>query len=174
MFLTAQYFYRNANRDIKRIDSASKSPLFQHLSATLQGLSVLRAFRQEPRFANQNLGKVDHAVRSSLQMYMIQRWLGFCLDFITICLVFSTAALCVGLRDTITASQAGLAITYSMQLAGTFQWTVRTVADSEAQMTSVERILEYCNSDLEDPIVLNKMIRKVCNFGNCYYYYIIN
>lgn len=159
LYLVAQYFYRNANRDIKRIDSASKSPLFQHLSATLQGLSVLRAFRRESNFANQNLGKIDHAVRCSLHMYMIQRWLGFCLDFITILLVFSTAALSVGLRDSITAAQAGLAITYSMQLAGTFQWTVRTIADTEAQMTSVERILEYCNSDLEES---TKRKTKVC------------
>jgi ABC-type multidrug transport system fused ATPase/permease subunit len=95
-------------------------------------------------------------------MYMIQRWLGFSLDFITTLLVFATAALSVGVRDQITAAQAGLAITYSMQLAGTFQWTVRTVADSEAQMTSVERILEYCNPDLEEPEVKkHKKPRKV-------------
>lgn len=58
LFFLAQHYYRNANRDIKRIDSASKSPLFQHLSATLSGLPVLRAFRQEPRFTSYNEVKV--------------------------------------------------------------------------------------------------------------------
>lgn len=38
---------------------------------------------------------------------MIQRWLGFSLDFITTLLVFATAALSVGVRDEITAAQAG-------------------------------------------------------------------
>ncbi len=161
MYFLTQYYYRNANRDIKRIDSASRSPLFQHITSTLQGLSILRAFRQEPRFTMTNQSRVDHTIRATLQMYIIQRWLGFCLDFITICLVFSTAALCVGLRDSVTPAQAGLAITYSMTLAGTFQWTVRTIADSEAQLTSVERILQYCNPELEDPSVQNKKIKKV-------------
>eukprot|EP00026_Physarum_polycephalum_P000482 Phypoly_transcript_00483.p1 GENE.Phypoly_transcript_00483~~Phypoly_transcript_00483.p1 ORF type:complete len:1415 (-),score=265.79 Phypoly_transcript_00483:241-4485(-) len=161
LFFLAQHYYRNANRDIKRIDSASKSPLFQHLSATLSGLPVLRAFRQEARFSAYNEVKIDHTVRSGLQMYMIQRWLGFSLDFITTLLVFATAALCVGVRDQITAAQAGLAVTYSMQLAGTFQWTVRTIADSEAQMTSVERILDYCNPDLEEDPKKRKKAKKI-------------
>lgn len=150
IYFVTQHFYRNANRDIKRIDSASKSPLFQHLSATLQGLSILRAFRQENRFTIDMMDKVDNAVSASLHMYMIQKWLAIVLDFLTTCFVFATAALCVGLRDTVTASQAGLVITYAMQLAGTFQLTVRFVADTEAQFTSVERILEYCNPNLDD------------------------
>ena len=58
LFFLAQHYYRNANRDIKRIDSASKSPLFQHLGATLSGLPVLRAFRQEARFSAYNEIKV--------------------------------------------------------------------------------------------------------------------
>jgi ABC-type multidrug transport system fused ATPase/permease subunit len=70
LFFLAQHYYRNANRDIKRIDSASKSPLFQHLTATLSGLPVLRAFRQETRFSTYNEVKVFHSRHAMIKLFV--------------------------------------------------------------------------------------------------------
>lgn len=43
----------------------------------------------------------------------------------------------------ISSSEAGLAISSAMALTGMFQWGVRQSAETENQMTSVERIIEY-------------------------------
>jgi len=43
----------------------------------------------------------------------------------------------------------GLALTFLIQLAGLFQWTVRQSAEAENQLISVERILEFAGLDAE-------------------------
>jgi len=52
------------------------------------------------------------------------------------------------LRDSISPSLGGFVLSCSYFLINTFQWAVRTFADTENQMISVERLLHYCN-DLE-------------------------
>ena len=63
----------------------------------------------------------------------------------------------------ITGSEAGLAISSAMMLAGSFQWGIRQSTEVENQMTSVERVIEYSNLEseaaLESPPGNNKFFR---------------
>lgn len=53
-------------------------------------------------------------------------------------------------RSSISASLAGLSITYSLNVSQTLNWLVRMSADFETNITSVERIKEYCETPHED------------------------
>jgi ATP-binding cassette, subfamily C (CFTR/MRP), member 4 len=41
------YIYVSASRNIKRVESISRSPIYVHTNATLHGLSTIRAFKAE-------------------------------------------------------------------------------------------------------------------------------
>ncbi|MFX5937648.1 ABC transporter transmembrane domain-containing protein, partial [Acinetobacter baumannii] len=50
LYALLAYLYAGPNASIKALEGVSRSPVFAHLSATLQGLSSIRAYRVEERF----------------------------------------------------------------------------------------------------------------------------
>jgi ATP-binding cassette, subfamily C (CFTR/MRP), member 4 len=42
-----RHIYVTTSRNMKRVESISRSPIFAHTNATLQGLSTIRAFKAE-------------------------------------------------------------------------------------------------------------------------------
>jgi ATP-binding cassette, subfamily C (CFTR/MRP), member 1 len=48
-----------AMRQLRRLNSASKSPIFSHFGETLTGISTIRAYRVQERFVNQMNEKID-------------------------------------------------------------------------------------------------------------------
>ncbi|KZR95589.1 ATP-binding cassette, sub-family C, member 4 [Daphnia magna] len=53
------------------------------------------------------------------------RWFGIWLDWICVIYVGCVTYACLALRDSMTGSEAGLAISSAMALTGMFQWGVR-------------------------------------------------
>uniref|UniRef100_A0A673J989 Cystic fibrosis transmembrane conductance regulator n=1 Tax=Sinocyclocheilus rhinocerous TaxID=307959 RepID=A0A673J989_9TELE len=49
-FLFLRRYFLRTSRDVKRIESTTRSPVFSHLSSSLQGLWTIRAFKAEERF----------------------------------------------------------------------------------------------------------------------------
>lgn len=48
------------SRQLKRLESVSRSPIYTHFSETLLGTSVIRAFGEQERFIQQSDQRVDH------------------------------------------------------------------------------------------------------------------
>ena len=45
-----QHFYRCSSRELQRLESLSRAPVFSHFSDTLPGLATIRSFRVQPRY----------------------------------------------------------------------------------------------------------------------------
>jgi ABC-type multidrug transport system fused ATPase/permease subunit len=150
--------YVNASREIKRLESVSKSPVFVLLSETLQGLSIIRSFQAEPRFYQECFRRVDDMNRCHLYMWLCNRWLNFKMQ------VFGgVTAGCVGLAIVllvrwqasgdvfyISSTAAGLSLVYSLGFTDYFTWFARFYADNQLNMNAVERVLEFSSMNIEN------------------------
>uniref|UniRef100_A0A668ANY5 Multidrug resistance-associated protein 4 n=1 Tax=Myripristis murdjan TaxID=586833 RepID=A0A668ANY5_9TELE len=150
VFLFLRCYFLQTSRDIKRLESTTRSPVFSHLSSSLQGLWTIRAFRVQQRFqqifdANQDLHTAAWFLFLTTSRWFAVRLDGICSVFVTI-IAFG----CLYLRDG-TSGAVGLALSYAMTLTGMFQWGVRQSAEVENMMTSVERVVEYTELDSEAP-----------------------
>jgi ABC-type multidrug transport system fused ATPase/permease subunit len=135
--------FRHVVRQLKRMDNMSKGPLFGHIGSTARGLCTIRAFKYMGRFLQQERAYSDNASRANWAFGMANRWIGFRLDLITTCIVTVTALICTCMRSSISPSLSALCIVYALQMGGVFQYGTRLIAESEALMTSVERLTAF-------------------------------
>uniref|UniRef100_A0A673LR56 Multidrug resistance-associated protein 4 n=1 Tax=Sinocyclocheilus rhinocerous TaxID=307959 RepID=A0A673LR56_9TELE len=150
-FLFLRRYFLRTSRDVKRIESTSRSPVFSHLSSSLQGLCTIRAFKAEERFqqtfdAHQDLHSEAWFLFLTTSRWFAVRLDGMCSVFVTI-----TAFGCLLFKDSMKAGDVGLALSYAVTLMGMFQWGVRQSAEVENMMTSVERVVEYTELESEAP-----------------------
>uniref|UniRef100_A0A3P8TKI0 Multidrug resistance-associated protein 4 n=1 Tax=Amphiprion percula TaxID=161767 RepID=A0A3P8TKI0_AMPPE len=151
IFLYLRRFYLSTSRDIKRLESTTRSPVFSHLSSSLQGLWTIRAFRAQERLKKTFDAHQDLHSEAWFLFLMTSRWFALRLDSICSIFVTVTSFGCILLRDGLEAGEVGLVLTYALTLVGNFQWTVRQSAEVENMMTSVERVVEYTELKSEAP-----------------------
>ncbi|XP_029521300.1 ATP-binding cassette sub-family C member 4-like isoform X2 [Oncorhynchus nerka] len=151
VFLFLRRYFLQTSRDVKRLESTTRSPVFSHLSSSLQGLWTIRAFRAEERFQNTFDAHQDLHSESWFLFLVTSRWFAVRLDGMCAVFVTITAFGCLLLRDQVEAGSVGLALSYAVTLMGMFQWGVRQSAEVENMMTSVERVVEYTELESEAP-----------------------
>jgi ABC-type multidrug transport system fused ATPase/permease subunit len=132
-----------SSRQIKRLESVTRSPIYALFSSSLDGLTSIRAFGVQGDFLNMYMERIDTNSRAYFILFAAARWFGLRLDNLTSLLTLVTAILAVALRDKIDPSAAALSISYCITLTGLFQWGIRQSAETENFMTSAERIHEY-------------------------------
>ena len=59
IFFMVQKIYVSTSRQLKRLESVSRSPIYSHFGETLNGASTIRAFNLQNKFILQSEGKVD-------------------------------------------------------------------------------------------------------------------
>ncbi|NXF22407.1 MRP4 protein, partial [Rhodinocichla rosea] len=156
LFIFLRRYFLDTSRDIKRLESTTRSPVFSHLSSSLQGLWTIRALKAEERF--QKLFDAHQDLHSEAWFLFLttSRWFAVRLDAICAIFVIVVAFGSLLLANTLNAGQVGLALSYAITLMGTFQWGVRQSAEVENLMISVERVMEYTELEKEAPWETNK------------------
>ncbi|CAG9854733.1 unnamed protein product [Phyllotreta striolata] len=145
LFYLMKVVFVHTTRDIKRIESVTRSPIFTHLSASLQGLTTVRAFKAQSilksEFDNyQNLNSAAYFLYVGAN-----RTFGFWLDFLCVVYVAMVILALLFVKSETYGGNMGLALTQAMALTGMFQWGMRQWSEFENQMTSVERVQEYAD-----------------------------
>ena len=107
----------STSRELKRLDSTTRSPIYAHFQETLGGVSTIRAYKQETRFIYTNESRIDGNQKAYYPSISSNRWLAVRLEFIGALIVFGSAIFAVVsviTKSGVSASVIGLAITYSL------------------------------------------------------------
>ena len=153
-YLYEQRFYVHSSREIKRLDSISRSPIYANFGETLDGTAVIRAYEAQKRFIEKNNELLDVNQRAYFIISSANCWLGIRLEFAGTVIIGAAMLLSViGKNPTNFAftSMAALAISYSLDTTQSLNWLVRMATDMETQIVAVERIEEYTNLPSEAP-----------------------
>ncbi|XP_069939628.1 multidrug resistance-associated protein 1 isoform X5 [Cherax quadricarinatus] len=143
IYYFVQVLYVSTSRQLKRIESVSRSPIYSHFQETIQGASTIRAFGREHQFIANSEAKVDFNLRSSNPSVMANRWLAIRLEFIGNIMTFFAAMFAVMSRGSMSGGVVGLSVSYAMSVTQTLNWLVRMTSDVETNIVAVERIKEY-------------------------------
>nr|CAD7445770.1 unnamed protein product [Timema bartmani] len=169
IFYMLRVVFLATSRSVKRLEGVTRSPVFSHLNASIQGLTTIRAFWRSGDSRERDL----HS--SAWYLFIASsRTFGFWLDIaclVYIVIVTLSFLVIGGGHDAVLVDEwrvsrhrinplasfvpdefggnVGLAITQAIGLTGMCQWGMRQSAELENQMTSVERILEYTKIERE-------------------------
>jgi ABC-type multidrug transport system fused ATPase/permease subunit len=149
-------FYINSSRDLKRLESVHRSPLYQQFGETLSGMTTIRAYGDERRFIRENLAKINTQHRPFIYLWAANRWLAFRVDVVGALVAFFSGAFVILSVGRIDAGAAGLALTYAVTFTENVLWFVRLYSANEQNMNSVERVKEYLDVEQEAPVVVQE------------------
>uniref|UniRef100_A0A1I7Y2B1 Multidrug resistance-associated protein lethal(2)03659 n=1 Tax=Steinernema glaseri TaxID=37863 RepID=A0A1I7Y2B1_9BILA len=138
--------FRAGIRCLKRSENISRSPLFDHISSTMEGLVTINAYGQSDRFLDTLKTRLDENSGSMFMFQSAMRWLAVWLDLLVVCITFGVSVCIVFLTGTVAPADAGMALAFAIQMSGIFQFAVRTQTELEAKMTSVERVTYYADN----------------------------
>ncbi|XP_050502056.1 probable multidrug resistance-associated protein lethal(2)03659 isoform X1 [Diabrotica virgifera virgifera] len=145
IFYFMRFIFLETSRDVKRVESINRSPVYSHLTASLQGLTTIRAFKAQDILAVEfdNLQNIHSA---AFFMYLgATRTFAFWLDFFCVVYIGLVLVALLVVKEEKFGGNVGLALTQSMSLTGMFQYGIRQWSELENQMTSVERVQEYAD-----------------------------
>ncbi|GMM31438.1 ATP-binding cassette glutathione S-conjugate transporter [Martiniozyma asiatica (nom. inval.)] len=151
-----QKYYLYTSRELRRLDSVSRSPIFAHFQETLSGVSTIRAYSQTDRFQFLNKYKMDSNMSAYHPSVSANRWLAVRLEFLgSLVILGSSGLLILTLRSGhVTPGLVGLSVSYSLQITQALNWIVRMTVDIESNIVSVERIMEYAALEPEAPEIV--------------------
>ncbi|KAK7488019.1 hypothetical protein BaRGS_00020764, partial [Batillaria attramentaria] len=132
IYYLVQRFYIPTSRQLKRIESTTRSPIFNHFSETITGAASIRAYSAQSRFIDDNMAKVDKNLTFCFFSLAANRWQGFRLEFLGN-LVVLLAAMFAVVSD-VEGGVVGLSVTYAMQVTVAMNWMVRAASDLETNI----------------------------------------
>ena len=151
LYYRVQRSYRNTAREVKRLSSTSRSPIFQHFNETINGLITMRAFSATERFQDKACANVDVFTRTIMCQATIGRWLSIRLQSLGAITLFFTSLNLTLFPDLIDAGLAGLAINYSNMATGCLQMFISSFTELELKMNGIERVKYYTELKTERP-----------------------
>ncbi|XP_031635712.1 multidrug resistance-associated protein 4-like [Contarinia nasturtii] len=139
--------YLKTSKSLKRLESISRSPLYTHMSVSLEGLSTIRAFSAEKILIDEFDRHQDSHTSLWFAFISTSCAFGFALDAMCFVLVFIVIFSFLLFDTGTSGDKVGLAVTQSLTMTSLLQWGIRHSCEVANQLISVERIQEY--SDLE-------------------------
>ncbi|KAG0092465.1 Multidrug resistance-associated protein 1 [Podila epicladia] len=137
---------------------AATTPVFlaMHFTETLVGVSTIRAMSVENRFIAENERRATVSSNAFYAFQATNRWLQVRLEALGAVIVLAAALFTVAYRKSLNPGIVGLALSYALTIQADITMLIRSYAELQTQLVSVERVQEYLLKNKEAPIVQDK------------------
>ncbi|KAF9369141.1 Canalicular multispecific organic anion transporter 2, partial [Podila verticillata] len=152
LYFFIQDYFIKCSASLKRLYSVSKSPLYQHFSESLAGVSTIRVMRGlQAQFLAKNQSRADTVANRMYVYSLANRWLQVRIELLGSLIVFLSAALSVLKAGELDPTLVAVALSYSITMQGFINYLIRTVNEVQNILVSVERVHEYSEKPMEAP-----------------------
>ncbi|CAJ0747688.1 10084_t:CDS:10 [Entrophospora sp. SA101] len=141
-----------ASRDLKRMDSVIRSPLYTHFTETIIGITTIRAFGVTKQFMEEMLFRIDNNNRPFFYVWLINRWLSIRFNIGGAFFIFLVGLFII--ISKVDAGLAGLSLSFAMNFTEQIMWSVRKYTSLEMSLNSVERYHEFTEIPQEAPEII--------------------
>ncbi|CAM1297575.1 ABCC4 (predicted) [Pycnogonum litorale] len=149
LFLPISYLFLPTYQALKRICSSNRSPIFGHVSTSLDGRTSIRAFNAVHMFKS-TLSKLQNDnIASSLIFGGVESWFSFSGNLIETLNTCISTAVPVFLTQSSGSGTVGFIVSQVAQITASAQFAIKSVSALQSEFTSVERIMEYGNLEPE-------------------------
>ncbi|KAJ2292050.1 hypothetical protein IW139_000547 [Coemansia sp. RSA 353] len=150
-----------SSRELQRLDSTTRSPIFAHFQESIGGVSTIRAYNQQPRFVYENELRIGQNMRAFYTCFSLNCWLSLRIEMLGNTVILGTTLLAIGSVHYFgygDAGLVGLAVTYALDFISSLNWSVHNYADIANSMVQLERVIEYAELPSEAPDVIEDRV----------------
>ncbi|CAF4787245.1 unnamed protein product, partial [Rotaria sp. Silwood1] len=139
-----------AIQDIKRLESLTRSPIYSHLSSSIQGVIMIRSYGAQQICIQEFSHCLDEHTRVYSIMLAMTRWSALRIESVVAAFIGFLVFSILLTYQSLPISDISLILAYSFTLVGAIQWVIRLTVDVMMQMTSAERVIEYIDLQPEE------------------------
>lgn len=150
-----QQYYVRTSRELSRMDSSTKSPIYSHFQESLGGVNTILAYRKQDIFEKETKTRIDNNLQAYFLSFYSNRWITLRVEFLGSVIVGGVAAFAVAAMATghpVDPGAVGLALSYALEITTALMYTVKTSSQIENSLVAVERVLEYTAIPPEAPL----------------------
>ena len=152
VYYLVQKFYVATARQVKRLESITRSPIYSHFGETISGAPTIRAYNATQRFVDENERKIDHNQTCYYPTFVSSRWLSVRLEIIGNLVILFASLFAVLSRDKMDPGLVGLSLSYALTVTTSMSFLVAQTSEIETNMVGVERVKEYQEIKEEAPL----------------------
>ncbi|KAG0255528.1 hypothetical protein DFQ27_006214 [Actinomortierella ambigua] len=141
-FFLSSYFLISS-RELKRLDSAARSPMYSHFNETLSGLATIRAYKDSDRFSTQASNMLDQSQQVFYLTNSTTRWLQMMLELLSNVVVTFISIMAVVQRSSASAGIFAIVLSQITSFTILVRRFMTTYCQLETNVVSVERLKEY-------------------------------
>ncbi|KAK8031803.1 hypothetical protein PG990_001537 [Apiospora arundinis] len=146
-FYAVQYLH--GARPVKRLESTTKSPVFEQFGSALSGVATIRGFDKAPVYVERMYKKLDDWTVATWHLWLFNRWMGWRMSVVG-SFFASFVAILILLTPDMSSALAGFALAFALDFSSMVMWTIRHYANIELEMNAAERVVEYTELPTED------------------------
>ena len=143
VFLFFDVYMNRGVLEARKLENKSKSHVLTDITSIMAGIPIIRGFERQSVFQDKFSRDLNRNLAAQMLFRFSNRWYSFRMDLLATLTILCTAGVCIFSRDTVTPTEAGLALANVFQMATFIPYVMRMKADYRARFNSVERICEY-------------------------------